>query len=402
MRTDRFIQGGWTGWVLALVFVLLVSTPHAASATSANDLPEGLSLKEWMSIQSQIRKASYNVEKAGHGEECVYQAANPRQGYKTQFHKNKIQVGPKGKESPEWNFNMRLTGYGYGENIQPVSEPEIVTEGNRVEYRRGNITEWYVNDGNGLEQGFTIQKRAEANADESLKIRMQVESGFMPVLSENRQSVAFKNGLDQTVLKYHKLVVVDAEQKIIPAYMQTGESDLMIIVEEGSAVYPLTVDPVIIYERKVTASYASANDKFGDTVSISGDRVVVGAYGEDHGSELSSGSAYVFEQNTGGMQSYGLRKRLVASDGETSNHFGSSVFIYGDTVVIGASGDDDGGEKSGSAYVFDLMDETHCVGDTCTENKKTRGFRCHGRGLLRSFSCRKQRLSGSCRDFKRR
>jgi hypothetical protein len=41
--------------------------------------------------------------------------------------------------------------------------------------------------------------------------------------------------------------------------------------------------------------------------------------------------------------------KLVAADAAASDSFGNSVAIDGDTVVIGALGDDDGGSWSGSA-----------------------------------------------------
>jgi len=44
--------------------------------------------------------------------------------------------------------------------------------------------------------------------------------------------------------------------------------------------------------------------------------------------------------------------KLLASDGATEDRFGNSVSISGDYTIIGAEGDDDNGEESGSAYVF--------------------------------------------------
>ena len=46
------------------------------------------------------------------------------------------------------------------------------------------------------------------------------------------------------------------------------------------------------------------------------------------------------------------RAKLTADDGEADDRFGNSVSIDGDTMVIGAIRDDDKGDKSGSAYVF--------------------------------------------------
>ncbi len=44
--------------------------------------------------------------------------------------------------------------------------------------------------------------------------------------------------------------------------------------------------------------------------------------------------------------------KLTAADGAAYDYFGSSVAVSGDTVVVGAYGDDDKGSNSGSAYVF--------------------------------------------------
>ena len=44
--------------------------------------------------------------------------------------------------------------------------------------------------------------------------------------------------------------------------------------------------------------------------------------------------------------------KLTAGDGAASDYFGNSVSIDGDTMVIGAHRDDDEGRNSGSAYVF--------------------------------------------------
>ena len=47
-----------------------------------------------------------------------------------------------------------------------------------------------------------------------------------------------------------------------------------------------------------------------------------------------------------------FENKLTASDGNQNDYFGMSVSIDGDTVLIGADGDDDNGNKSGSAYVY--------------------------------------------------
>ena len=103
---------------------------------------------------------------------------------------------------------------------------------------------------------------------------------------------------------------------------------------------------------KLTASDATANDLFGNTVGISGDTVLVGAYGDDDGGS-ESGSAYLFTKPGGGWATTSTHAaKLTASDSAADDFFGRSVGISGDTVLVGAHGVNDGGNESGSAYLF--------------------------------------------------
>jgi phage baseplate assembly protein gpV len=101
---------------------------------------------------------------------------------------------------------------------------------------------------------------------------------------------------------------------------------------------------------KLTAGDGTAGDWFGESVSINGDTMVVGA----HGADAYTGYAYVFTRDTAGDLTSGWTQvaKLTADDGAVEDYFGSSVSIDGNTVVVGANGDDDNESSSGSAYVF--------------------------------------------------
>ncbi len=101
---------------------------------------------------------------------------------------------------------------------------------------------------------------------------------------------------------------------------------------------------------KLLASDGSVFDYFGHSVAISGDRAVIGAW-RDGDNGLDSGSAYVFERD--GAGNWSEVAKLLASDGAGGKNFGWSVAISGDRAVIGARHDDDHGQGSGSAYVFE-------------------------------------------------
>jgi cyclophilin family peptidyl-prolyl cis-trans isomerase len=107
-------------------------------------------------------------------------------------------------------------------------------------------------------------------------------------------------------------------------------------------------------EAKLTASDAAADDKFGMSVAIDGDYAIVGSYlDDDNGTD--SGSAYIFKRNG---TTWTQQAKLKASDGAAGDQFGYSVAIKGEYVIAGAVGNDDGGNFSGSAYIFKRNDST--------------------------------------------
>ena len=101
---------------------------------------------------------------------------------------------------------------------------------------------------------------------------------------------------------------------------------------------------------KLVADDAAAGDNFGWSVSLSGDRALVGA--SDSFSIGNTGAAYVFDRDTvSGL--WPQSAKLVATDAGSADRFGWSVSLSGDRALVGAYLDDDAGDRSGSAYVFD-------------------------------------------------
>ena len=103
-------------------------------------------------------------------------------------------------------------------------------------------------------------------------------------------------------------------------------------------------------QAKLTANDAAANDNFGNFVSISGDYAVIGAcLDDDDGGE--SGSAYIFTRDG---YDWNQQAKLTADDAAEGDRFGFSVSIDGDYAIVGAFWNDDDGENSGSAYIYQL------------------------------------------------
>ena len=149
--------------------------------------------------------------------------------------------------------------------------------------------------------------------------------------------------------KFGYSVAVDGDTAVIGAYQDNGNG------ADSGAAYIFTRNEGVWNDGvKLTASGGSAYDNFGISVAVDGDTVVVGAPGND-GAGADSGSVYVFVKPTGGWATSTETAKLTASDGAALDYFGYSVAVDGDTVLVGAYQDDDeenDSEDSGSAYIF--------------------------------------------------
>jgi uncharacterized protein (TIGR03437 family) len=118
-------------------------------------------------------------------------------------------------------------------------------------------------------------------------------------------------------------VSVSGDTVVIGAFGQSqGRGAAYVYVQSGGAW---------TLQQQLTASDAAMDDSFGQSVSVSGDTAVIGAWGKNAG----AGAAYVFVRSGG---TWSQLQELTASDGAAGGEFGQSVSLSGDTVVIGAPG----------------------------------------------------------------
>ena len=104
----------------------------------------------------------------------------------------------------------------------------------------------------------------------------------------------------------------------------------------------------------LVASDGTPGDHFGESVSVSGDVAIVGAFEATVNGNPYQGAAYVYTQPA--MESANANAvtltetaKLTASDGAEVSFFGGAVSISGNTVAVGAQ---DGNGGTGEAYVF--------------------------------------------------
>lgn len=111
---------------------------------------------------------------------------------------------------------------------------------------------------------------------------------------------------------------------------------------------PDACDVVPTHLARLFASDGAQGDRFGNAVDLCNDTLIVGSEFADNGG-ISRGAAYLFRNGESGWAHIAT---LTASDAEDHDEFGNDVAIDGDTVIVGAMRERDGGYESGAAYVF--------------------------------------------------
>ncbi len=267
--------------------------------------PGGLSSDAWGKILRQVRASRYDLSPragtAGDAEDAVWVATHPGLNLEFEFDARGMRVQPRGARQQAWNWGLQLVGFGSEGGLQLAGPALPHVEGNRVEYRRPGLREWYIHDRRGMEQGFTVES-PPAGAPERMRIELAVSGTLTASLTSGGDGVTLRDAQGATALRYGGLHAFDAAGRDLPAWMELRENGgkaphLALWVEIREAEFPVVIDPLITTQvAKLTASNASGGNEFGLSVSISGDTVVVGSLFDG---QPSIGSAYVYERNMG-------------------------------------------------------------------------------------------------------
>ncbi|HET7541491.1 MAG TPA: FG-GAP repeat protein, partial [Polyangiaceae bacterium] len=232
--------------------------------------------------------------------------------------------------------------------IPPVAPLPSAQRPGAIEYRHADFDEWYLPGPAGLEQGFTIRALPPcAQRGEPLQIRLAL--GDPAVTAElGAQGEALISAAGTRTIHYGEAFAKDASGKAVSVRVRTRPG-LTLELDVQDARLPLIIDPLAwVEQQRLTANDGAASDFFGKALAASGDTLLVGAYGDDD-QGIDSGSAYVFVRNGG---TWSLQQKLLASDGASGDAFGYAVALSGDIALVGAHLADAPAADSGAAYVF--------------------------------------------------
>lgn len=224
------------------------------------------------------------------------------------------------KGGTDWHLAMTLSGYGYSdavESVIPVNADSIQVSNNYIEYKRGKLTEWYVNDERGIEQGITI-KEPPLNKKGTVPLYVEWEvSGLLPQMIDEGDAISFVSENRAPVLRFSGIKAWDSAGRVLPAKLSvkrhspaTSIHRIAYIVDDAKAVYPIKIDPLFTQEKKLVRLEESWSGHFGSSVSMDGNIIVVGAEGwEETEGRNSCGAAFIFYRDYGGPDNWGSGKK---------------------------------------------------------------------------------------------
>ena len=161
-------------------------------------------------------------------------------------------------------------------------------------------------------------------------------------------------------------ITANPQQKIIPSDITKGDNfgwsvathgDTMVVGAHNDgpgSVYVYTKDDAVnttwTQTQKIVAPNSTADNRFGESIAIHGDVMIVGVPRDDHNNHKNAGAVYIYTKDN--TDTWTQTQKIVVSDSANEDNFGWSVAINADTAVIGVPNDDDTRKNSGSAYIY--------------------------------------------------
>ncbi len=275
---------------------------------------------------------AYRVRAYGDG----FRASSPAQRLSSSFLTSGVSV-----TSGATHVRLSLRGVGYGSSLAALAAVAPKAHGNRVDYVRPGLSEWYANGPAGLEQGFTLARAPTRHAPGPLTLSIALSGNAQASLAKDGQSVTLSRA-GKTVLRYTGLSATDARGHVLRSWLVLAGGRLLLRLDANGARYPLRIDPFVQQGGKLTDGLSGYSFGYSVALSADGDTALIGG----------GTAAWVFTR-TG---STWTEQEKLTGRGEIVNdscfcNFGSSVALSadGNTALIGAYGNN---SSVGAVWVF--------------------------------------------------
>jgi hypothetical protein len=172
---------------------------------------------------------------------------------------------------------------------------------------------------------------------------------------------------------YGDVMVVGAKYESSPSKVINVGQSTNTLADAGAAYVFRRTGSVWTEEAYLKASNTQLSHRFGVSVAVYGDTIAVGASqdssssvtinsGDTDTSAAKAGAVFIFVRNSGTGQ-WSQQAYIKPFNTGATDTFGSSVGLYGDTLVVGSPQEDgsgigvnpssnEGATNSGAAYVF--------------------------------------------------
>ena len=261
-----------------------------------------------------------------HNRDVTLFASNPEQEMTARYLPGMVRF-ESGTDMPKskWAVSFALNAI-CGIATTQKTEP-IISSGSSdtVHFRHSDeIVEWYKNSTAGIEHGLTLKQRPDASGQQ-VTLNFDVLGASVESDTSDGSLILNDPSDESALLRYKELKVFDASGRMLSSSMKPDGEGFEIAYNDTGAVYPITVDPIIINERRLLDPLSGdAESGFGRAFSIdeTGNFLYVGAPFEDRADATDAGVVYVFGASG---DTYSYQGKIEPATPIAGEHFGSSI-----------------------------------------------------------------------------
>jgi hypothetical protein len=143
-------------------------------------------------------------------------------------------------------------------------------------------------------------------------------------------------------------VKIDGDKALVGAYKSNINNN-----NTGSVYFYKFIDGIWVLTQRLLPNDTSSGQQFGYAISTFNNRALITALLDDENG-INSGSVYEFDLS---FNTWNQNSKITSNTniGAAYDTFGSSVSLSGNKALIGSPFDDDNGHNSGAAYLFELI-----------------------------------------------